>query len=86
MKKNGDFVARKVGHNILLVPLKPGQEGLWVYELSETAAFLWDCLDCCATEEELAKNLTENFTVSFDESLDGVKEFISDMKSCGAVQ
>lgn len=86
MKKSGDFVARKVGHNILLVPLRPGEEGLWVYELSETAAFLWNCLDTCETEADLAKNLQENFVVDEQESFAGVKEFLDDLKQVGAVQ
>lgn len=86
MKKSGEFVERRVGEKLVLIPMRPGEEGLWVYELSETAVFLWNQLDQCKNEEDLANALTENFEVSDEESRAGVREFVQDLTQVGAIQ
>ena len=43
--------------------------------LNETGAFIWKLLEDEKTEEELARALTEEYEVSYEEALEAVKEF-----------
>ena len=77
MKINKDMILRKVGVDIILVPVGnalKNHNGFFM--LSETANFLWSHLPECDTVEELAKMLFDEYEVTEEQALADTREFV----------
>ena len=85
MRKSSDIVTRKVADHTILLPLRPNSAGLWVYELNETAAFLWSLLDTCDDAKELSHRLAEEFTITVRDAEGDIREFVDQLHSLGAL-
>jgi len=54
--------------------------------LNETGVFLWSLLRADTTREELAKTLTEEYDVTYDEALADVDAFIEKLDKAGYLE
>ena len=54
--------------------------------LNETGVFLWSLLRADTTREELAKALTEEYDVTYDEALADVDAFIEKLDKAGYLE
>lgn len=69
-----------------MLPLLPGQAGLWLYELNETSAFLWNLLEREQEVDALTRALSDEFGVASDEVRGDVESFLTELKNAGAIQ
>lgn len=87
MKRNENFLLRRVGEANILVPLRQKVVNLQgVITLNETGAFIWELLKEERTPDELAEALVEEFDVEFDQAKKDVEEFLKQLKELGALQ
>lgn len=76
MKIKSGFVIREIAGQYMAVPVGERVNDLHgMIALNETGAFIWKLLEDEKTEEELARALTEEYEVSYEEALEAVKEF-----------
>ena len=76
MKIKNGFVLREIAGQYMAVPVGERVNDLHgMIALNETGAFIWKLLENEKTEEDLAKALTEDYDVSYEDALDAVKEF-----------
>ena len=77
MKIKKDMVLRKVGVDIILVPVGNAlKDHNGLFMLTESACFLWQKLPECNSVQELAEKLFDEYDVSKDQALADTKEFI----------
>ncbi|NLO72027.1 MAG: PqqD family protein [Porphyromonadaceae bacterium] len=71
------FVSRKVGNELVLVPLVSNVAHMdTLFNLNETAGFLWENLNENSSVEQLKDLLMENFEVDEETAEKDVKEFL----------
>ena len=76
MKIKSGFVIREIAGQYMAVPVGERVNDLHgMIALNETGAFIWKLLEDEKTEEDLARALTEEYEVSYEEALEAVKEF-----------
>ena len=76
MKIKSGFVIREIAGQYMAVPVGERVNDLHgMIALNETGAFIWKLLEDEKTEEELARALTEEYEVSYEEALEAVREF-----------
>ena len=76
MNIKSGFVIREIAGQYMAVPVGERVNDLHgMIALNETGAFIWKLLENEKTEEELARALTEEYEVSYEEALEAVKEF-----------
>ena len=72
-----DVILRKVGADIILVPLGNSlKDHNGLFMLTETACFLWEMLPECKTVKELANKLFDEYDVTEEQALADTQEFI----------
>ena len=72
-----DMILRKVGVDIILVPVGNAlKDHNGFFMLTESACFLWNNLTECNSVEELAKKLFDEYDVTEEQALADTKEFI----------
>lgn len=77
MKIKSGFVIREIAGQYMAVPVGERVNDLHgMIALNETGAFIWKLLENEKTEEELARALTEEYEVSYEEALEAVREFL----------
>ena len=82
MRIKSGFVIREIAGQYMAVPVGERVNDLHgMIALNETGAFIWKLLENEKTEEDLARALTEEYEVSYEEALEAVREFIK-MLSC----
>ena len=76
-KLKSRFVSRKVGNELVLVPLVSNVAQMdTLFNLNETAGFLWENLDENSSVENLTNLLLENFEVDDATAEKDVKDFL----------
>ncbi len=76
MKIKSGFVIREIAGQYMAVPVGERVNDLHgMIALNETGAFIWKLLEDEKTEEDLARALTEEYEVSYEEALEAVREF-----------
>ena len=65
----GKVVLRKIGDEVLLVPVSGPAAGGRVYPLNETARMIWDGLSAGVDCDQIADRLANTFDVSRDQAL-----------------
>ena len=76
MKIKSGFVIREIAGQYMAVPVGERVNDLHgMIALNETGAFIWKLLENEKTEEDLARALTEEYEVSYEEALEAVREF-----------
>ena len=72
-----DMILRKVGVDIILVPVGSAvKDHNGFFMLTESACFLWEHLPECNSVQELAKKLFDEYDVTEEQALADTKEFI----------
>ena len=76
MKIKSGFVIREIAGQYMAVPVGERVNDLHgMIALNETGAFIWKLLEDEKTEEDLARALTGEYEVSYEEALEAVREF-----------
>lgn len=86
-KLKDGFVVRKIGEQIMAVPIgKQTSEIHGMIVLTESAELLWNILKDGAEEKELVKTITENYEVEEEKATEDVKKFLDGLKEQGALE
>ena len=85
-KRNENFVFRKIGDEMILVPIKNnvGDMG-YIYNFNELAAFVWENLDGKDRLLDMKNSIVEEFEVSAQQAEEDLREFVDDLKEIGAI-
>jgi len=85
-KRNENFVFRKIGDEMILVPIKDnvGDMG-YIYNFNELAAFIWENLDGKDRLLDMKNSIVEEFEVSAQQAEEDLREFVDDLKEIGAI-
>lgn len=81
MKINGNFCLRKIlGENILVQTDKHENtpEGIFIFD--EVGAFIWEHTARADSAEDLARMLTEEYEVTYEQALNDVNEFLANLR------
>ena len=77
MKIKKDMIARKLGTEIILVPIGDAlKRHTGLFMLSDTASFLWEQLPDCNSVQELADKLYDEYDVTREQALSDTQEFV----------
>ena len=77
MKIKKDIILRKVGADIILVPVGNAlKDHNGFFMLTESASFLWSRLPECNSVQELAQKLYDEYDVTEEQALADTQEFI----------
>lgn len=86
MKINKKMILRDIAGEYILVPAAESvidTNGLFV--LTETAAFIWNNLPSVSDASEMAKMLTEEYDVSYEEAEEDTVNFFAFLRSHGII-
>lgn len=73
-----DMILRKIGSDIILVPVGNAlRDHNGLFMLTESASFLWEKLPECSSVEELAQKLFDEYDVTEEQALADTREFIN---------
>lgn len=87
MKIKENFVLRKVAGTYAVLALAEATVDFnGLLTLNESGVMLWKLIENGSTKEELAKALTEEYEVSFDEALADVNEFLEKLNKAGCLE
>ena len=81
-----DMILRKVGSDIILVPVGNAlKDHNGLFMLTESAYFLWEQLPLCDSVQELAKRLFDEYDVTEDQALADTISFTSPLSDLGII-
>jgi hypothetical protein len=85
-KRNENFVFRKIGDEMILVPIKDnvGDMG-YIYNLNELGAFIWQHLDGKDRLLDIKNSILEEFDASDQQAEKDMCEFVDGLKEIGAI-
>lgn len=87
MKIKNNFVLRNIAGTQVALPLGDANVNFTgMLTLNETGVFLWHKLESDCTVEELAKSITDEYDVSYDEALADVKAFLKRLDDVGCIE
>jgi hypothetical protein len=86
-RRSSDVVARQVGHESILVPIRQNVGNLdFVYTLSPVAARIWALLDGSRDIDAIVSELCGEFDVDRDTAMADVAELLTDLAETSLVQ
>ena len=86
MRRNSAFVLRQVAGKNVVIPLGEAAESFnGMITLNATAKFLWDLLETEQTEQSLAKAMVENYGITEERALAGLRKFLESIYHTGAI-
>lgn len=72
-----DIILRKIGEDIILVPVGNAlKDHNGFFMLTDSASFLWSQLSECESVKELAQRLYDEYDVTEEQALADTQEFI----------
>ena len=87
MKIKENFVLRKIaGTHVVLALGEATVDFNGLLTLNETGLMLWKLIEEGSDREALAKALTEEYEVSFDEALADVDEYLKKLSEAGCLE
>ena len=87
MKKKEQFIVRKIMDDFVLMPYgKTAHRFSGMIMTTETGAFIWEHIEEVNSPEEMAKLLTEEFEVSYEEALADVKVLFDNFQKAGWIE
>jgi hypothetical protein len=85
-RKQGEFVARSIAGETILVPVRSRIGDLEsIYNLNEVGSFIWKALDTTASLRDIAQAVSVEFDVSVETAIDDTREFLAILESAGLV-
>jgi len=86
MNKAQDFVTRRIGNQILVVPLTGGVGDLnAIYSLNETGAAIWQMVRDRMPLPQIVAAVCRKFEVSAEEATGDIKDFLADLHHSGLI-
>ncbi len=86
MKRNEDFIFRKVAGKYLLAPVGEAAESFsGMLTLNETGKFIWELLEEEQDAEELSRALAEECDAPLDLVREDVEAFLQSLRNVGAI-
>lgn len=80
--KKEQFAARKVGEELVLVPLKNNIAQMTeMFTLNPVAAFIWENINDQTTETDLIQKIVEEFDIDIQTAKDDLMQFVSEINS-----
>ena len=80
--KKEQFAARKVGEELVLVPLKNNIAQMTeMFTLNPVAAFIWENINDQTTETDLIQKIVEEFDVDIQTAKEDLMQFVSEINS-----
>ena len=85
--KKGEFVARKIAGETILVPVR-GRVGDLdaIYNLNEVGGFIWTLLDGRSAFDQIVEAVCSEFDVQPDQAARDTAEFLGALADAGLVQ
>lgn len=81
IEKRSDFAAKKVGDEMVLVPVKDSVASMNVmFTLNEVGTFVWECLAEKTNEAEILDKLTEEFDIDRNTAEKDLHAFIEQLE------
>jgi hypothetical protein len=85
-RKNPDVVAREIGDEFILVPIRRDVADLEsIYTLSGTGGRIWELIDGQLTTLELRDRIVEEFDVEPEQAEADLVEFLSDLQELDGI-
>lgn len=81
LRKHPDAASRVYGEDAMIV--LPGASSITI--LNPTGSRVWDLIDGKKTMSEIARIIEREYEVSFEQALDDVREFTSELEAKGMV-
>jgi hypothetical protein len=86
-RRSADVVARRVGHESILVPIRHNVGNLdFVYTLSPVAAKVWSLLDGTRDIDGIVSELCDEFDVERSTALADVTALVADLAQASLIQ
>lgn len=84
--KSEDFVSRKVGDMMMLVPIsKSSKKDGYIYSLNSTGIVFWDLIDGTSTLLQIKQKILSEYDVAPEELEAELEQSVDDLLSIGAV-
>lgn len=81
VSKKGDFAAKQVGEELVLVPVKDNvAEMNEMFTLNDVGTFIWEKLEPKVTLIALTNSLTEEFEIDQKVAEDDLNEFLGELE------
>ena len=81
MKIKKELIKRDIAGDTILVPVgKTVYDSNGLFVLNEVAAFIWDVLADCETQEEIVAEILEEYDVSKEEAESDTAEFLDKLR------
>jgi len=86
-KKKGEIVARYIGGEFFLIPIRNSTADLGnVFVLQGCGRDVWKCIDGTCTSEEISRRICEQYEVDFKTASDDVSGLLADLSSANLVE
>ena len=87
MKISQNFVLRQVADTWVILPVGDVIADFdHMMTLNEIGAAIWRQLDEGYTKEQIAKNISSEYDVSYDQALEDVEKFVSKLVNFGCLE
>ena len=85
-KKSDSMVFRKIGNELILVPIRQNAGDLdSIYTLNETAAYVWDLIDGQTTVGEIKEKIIDEFDVTSEDAERDLHEHLLQLMTLKAI-
>lgn len=86
MKIREGFILRKIGDDIIVVPVgKASADFHGMIKLNNTAAAIWECIAEGKNEDEIVATLLDKYEVSDDDARKAVKATVDTLSKAGVL-
>ena len=84
MKTNKDFILRDIaGDKILVATGKASEHFNGMITLNDVAAFIWENIDDCESEDILVDKILDEFDIDRETAVEDARDFIGQLLKCG---
>lgn len=86
-KKNPNIVSRIIDNDTILVPIaRQVEEVECIYTLNESGTYIWNKLDGKTTLEQIATELTKEYSIPNDKAEKDIKSLINDLEKADCIK
>ena len=87
MKIKKNFTLRQVAGTWVVLPLSAATvDFTGMLTLNDTGITLWNMLESDTTREDMAKALTEEYDVTYEQALADIDEFVAKLNAAGCIE
>ncbi len=86
MKIREGFILRKIGDDIIVVPVgKASADFHGMIKLNNTAAAIWECIAEGKNEDEIVASLLDKYDVSKENAINAVRNTVDTLSKAGVL-